>query len=274
MKQLKRILPLLLIAGVYGTRSQAQENNKTIKVMTYNILHGEPPGLKHAAHKIELGAVAKVIISQNPDIVALQEVDSLWPRSDNQEEAKVLAKKTGMKYYYFSDSRSFTDTAGWGYGVAILSKYKIKDQQTVALPHNDHPGSENWVNSVVTVTFPNGKDVRFICAHYDYLNEDNRILEAKATADMADNSSIPVILAGDLNSRPASKPVAILKNTFVASCENCALTFSSDRPRVKLDYIFYSKKSPFKFKNESVIANDDTRFASDHFPYVAELEWK
>src|SRR5699024_12733806 len=105
-------------------------------------------------NKVDLGEIAKVIKAQAPDSIALQEVDSMWSRSNNQFQPKVLAQKTGMNYYYYSDSRSFTDTAGWGYGIALLSKYKIEDVQTLFLPYHHHQGSENWVNCMATVRFP------------------------------------------------------------------------------------------------------------------------
>ncbi|MBX6361434.1 MAG: endonuclease/exonuclease/phosphatase family protein [Acidobacterium ailaaui] len=267
------MLVLICTALFTGVNVRAQDSH-VIKVMTYNILHGAAPGLKNSANKVDLEAVAKVIRSQDPDIVALQEVDSMWSRSNNQFQPEVLAEKTGMKYYYYSDSRSFTDTAGWGYGIAILSKYPIKDQHTLFLPYYYHPGSENWVNSIVTVEFPGGKELKFVCAHFDYLYEDNRLLEAMATNDIATHSNIPVILAGDLNSRPGSAPINELKKEFVQTCKICDPTFPSDRPRVKLDYILYSKSSPFEYKSEQVINNADTKFASDHFPYVVELVWK
>lgn len=253
--------------------SQAPSGHGSLKVMTYNILHGAAPGLKKSSHKVDLTKVAAVIKAQQPDIVAIQEVDSLWSRSDNQDQTKVLAELTGLHYYHYSDSRSFTDTAGWGYGVGILSKYPLKDTLTVFLAHNDHPGSENWVNSVATLTFPSGQDIRFICAHYDYLNEDNRILEVQQTNQMADSSSIPVVLAGDLNAHPDSKPIEILEKSFERSCSNCQVSFPSHKPRVKLDYIMAGKKAGFKVQKSSVLQNEATKFASDHLPYIVTYSW-
>lgn len=274
MKHLKIFLAFLFISCLLVQAPAFGQKNHVIKIMTYNILHGAAPGLKNTSNKVDLSYAANVIKSQNPDIVALQEVDSMWSRSNTQFQPEVLAELTGMKYYYYSDSRSFTDTASWGYGIAILSRYKLKDQHTLFLPYYYHQGSENWVNAVVTVEFPNGKDLKFVCAHFDYLYEDNRILEAQVTNDIAENSNIPVVLAGDLNSKPASPPISELKKQFIPTCRTCDLTFSSDRPRVKLDYVFYSKSSPFEYQSEKVINNADTRFASDHLPYIVELVWK
>ena len=264
-------IALLQPASGYAQQQHLSQQQKTstLKVMTYNILHGAPPGLAGTSHEIDLTKVAEVIKAQNPDIVAIQEVDSLWSRSDNQDQTKVLSELTGLHYYHYSDSRSFTDTAGWGYGIGILSKYPLKDTLTVFLDHNNHPGSEIWVNSVATVTLPTGKDIRFISAHYDYLNEDNRILEVKQTSLMADTSSIPVILAGDLNTEPHERPIKILAQSFNRSCADCQLSWPSDKPRMKLDYIMSSKKSGLQLISSGLIQGEAAVFASDHLPYVA-----
>lgn len=268
---MKRLCLMIACLAVFYVSASAQKANKPLKVMTYNILHGAAPGLRHSAQKVNLDQVANVINAEHPDLVAIQEVDSMWSRSNNQNQTKVLAEKTGLKYYHYSDSRSFTDTAGWGYGVGILSRYPLKDTQTVFLPHNNHPGSENWVNAVATVTLPSGKDIRFICGHFDYLYKDNALLDASATAKMADTSSIPVILAGDLNSKPESAAIKELEKSFTRSCTECDLSFPSNRPRIKIDYVMFSKKSNIKVKSQQVIYNDQTKFASDHLPYIIEL---
>lgn len=264
------------LASVFICNVSVAQNNRQqmIKVMTYNILHGAAPGLKNSANNVNLEEVAKVIRSEDPDIVALQEVDSVWSRSNNLFQPKVLAEKTGLKYYYYRDSKSFTDSGGWGYGIAILSKYEMKDRHTIFLPNYFHSGSENWVNSIATIKFPNGREAKFICAHFDYLYEDNRILEALFTNDIARESEMSVILAGDLNSNPGSPPINTLNREFVQTCQKCEMTFSGNRPRKKIDYIMYSKGSPFTYKGEKVILNDQTQFASDHLPYMVELEWE
>lgn len=270
------VLSMSMVIGpglCFKAHAQVKNGHGALKVMTYNILHGAAPGLAKTADKIDLNQVAAIIKSQNPDIVAIQEVDSLWPRSKNQDQTKVLSELTGLGYYHYSDSRSFTDTAGWGYGIGILSKYPLTDTMSVFLDHNSHPGSENWVNSVATITLENNQKIRFICAHYDYLNEDNRIMEVTETNLMADTSSLPVILAGDLNAHPGSAPITILTKAFKRSCADCAPSFPSSGPRVKLDYIMSSKKSGFMVQNSGVIDNKATRFASDHLPYIVEYSW-
>ncbi|MBT8045323.1 MAG: hypothetical protein KJO79_10270, partial [Verrucomicrobiae bacterium] len=83
-----------------------------LRVLSYNIHHGV--GLDG---KLDLGRIAKVIRKQNPDLVALQEVDKLVTRSDKTDQAVVLAKYLGL-HVVFGKSIDFQ---GGVYGNAILS---------------------------------------------------------------------------------------------------------------------------------------------------------
>ena len=70
MKDMKKVLwTLILAASAHGmTRAQ------TLKIMTYNIHHANPPS-KEKDSTIDLKAVAAVINAARPDLVALQEID-------------------------------------------------------------------------------------------------------------------------------------------------------------------------------------------------------
>ena len=59
-----------------------------VKVLTYNIYHGELPG---SPGKPNLDSIAKLINKIQPDFVALQEVDSLTGRSE-----RLYGKRTDL----------------------------------------------------------------------------------------------------------------------------------------------------------------------------------
>jgi hypothetical protein len=63
-----------------------------VAVMTYNIYHGED-----ANGGSNLDAVAKIINSLKPDLVALQEVDKKTTRAKGLDLTAELSKRTGMK---------------------------------------------------------------------------------------------------------------------------------------------------------------------------------
>src|SRR5690606_39791623 len=70
------------------------KNGQTVRVMTYNIHHANPPA---QADVIDIESIAAVINQEKPDIAALQEVDVRTKRSGvNLDQAQHLAARTGM----------------------------------------------------------------------------------------------------------------------------------------------------------------------------------
>src|SRR5699024_661614 len=139
--------------------SMAGKEGTKIKFMTYNIRHGAP--IHKPDDDIQLEQLAKVIKSENPDIVALQEVDSVTKRAP-LDEARELGELTGMHYAYFKA----IDYQGGKYGVGILSRYPIlkKQQQQLALPD---PSGEPRTVGVITIEPVKGVKINFATTHLD-----------------------------------------------------------------------------------------------------------
>lgn len=128
----------LLASGESVTLSEKRKDADTIKVMTYNVHHCNPPGKSYAG-VIDIAAISKVIWGQNPDLVVLQEIDNHTTRSGKDiNEAAEIAKSLGM-YYYFGKAISY---GGGGYGIAILSRFPITEMRTVKLPKEVDPNTE------------------------------------------------------------------------------------------------------------------------------------
>src|SRR5690606_40764005 len=66
-----------------------------LHIMTYNIHHGADRNEVNT-----LDSIGYFIKSQNPDIVGLQEVDSVCTRSERIDQMKRLAEITGMHYAF------------------------------------------------------------------------------------------------------------------------------------------------------------------------------
>ena len=96
-----------------------------IRVLCYNIHHGA--GMDG---ELDLKRIARVIKSASPDIVSLQEVDKQTERSHGVDQAKELARLTGMQYAYGA-SMPFQ---GGEYGNAVLTTFPIRASETVPLP--------------------------------------------------------------------------------------------------------------------------------------------
>ncbi len=261
---LKLFLGLLLpfIFSVAHLENPLFQKRRTLKVMTYNIHHCNPPS---TSNKIAIEAIAKVIKSQNPDLVALQEVDVNTIRSGKgNNQAEQLAKLCGM-YYFFAKA---IDYEGGEYGVAVLSRFPIIDSMVVPLPILPDYKEELRTVAVVTISLGKNKNLVFGSTHLG-LKEPNRLIQTEKIIEKLGVLEKPVIIAGDFNAVPESSVISKLDKIFTRSCiQNCKFTVPEINPNKTIDYIMYNSNFKGKVSYTQVI---DEQFASDHLPVVSEL---
>lgn len=149
MKKNSIIAALLLMACVANNWANAQ----TIKILTYNIYHGEE---NYANGKSNLKKIAAVINRYKPDFVAMQEVDSMTKRTATfnngvkKDLVAELAKLTGM-HGYFGKAMDYSDG---GYGEGLLSR----DAARPVVHHLPTPaGGEGRALITIEHRFANGK---------------------------------------------------------------------------------------------------------------------
>ena len=106
---MKKTLFLFLAALV----SLSAFSQDTLKVMTYNIRNGNGMDKVRSYERI-----ADVILKHDPDVVAVQELDSMTKRSNQTYVLGEVAKLTRMKDLY----GPAINYSGGKYGVGILSK--------------------------------------------------------------------------------------------------------------------------------------------------------
>ena len=234
----------------------------SIKVMSYNIHHANPPSQPSI---INLDTIAAIINAQSPHFVALQEVDVHTKRSGvTINQAAYLAQKTGMHHFF----AKAIDYEGGEYGVAILSKFPIKKGAKFLLPHEEGSGAEQRVLATAIVTLPNGKEMLFAGTHLDHKkNSPSRLLQVKEIVRLLKEEKQPVVVAGDMNDIPSSETVQILQSYFSNSCTTCPFTIPQIRANRTIDYILFTKD--WQAKEHRVLSET---FASDHLPIVATLQ--
>jgi endonuclease/exonuclease/phosphatase family metal-dependent hydrolase len=158
-------------------KENVEKRKKNIKVMTYNIHYCNPPS---AGKKIDVAAIAEVIKNEEPDLVALQEVDVNTERSGKGlNQAKELARLTGMNFLF---SKAI-DYQGGDYGVAVLSKFPILDSVRFILPVDPVIKGETRTIAAVTVEIAEGKKIIFASTHLD-LKEQNRLTQAERSVKL------------------------------------------------------------------------------------------
>ena len=250
---------------ISSASNSASAADRQLKVMTYNIHHASPPTKTNT--DIDLDAIANVIRNENPDLVALQEVDVNTGRSGAGNQAEELAKRLGMKAYF---GRAIDYDGGY-YGVAILSKYPMSETTVTPLPEDADPKAEDRVLATAKITMPGGKTIRFGSTHIDVRNKENRDQQVRKINEIAAKETLPFIVAGDFNSLPESTAIAELDKGFTRTCTtDCGPTIPVTNPTRTIDYIAFTKGSPFKVVSQKVIQES---YPSDHLPVIATLSY-
>jgi len=236
-----------------------------LRVLTYNIHHANPPS---TTTTIDINAIANAIKQQNPDLVALQEIDVNTTRSGSTlNEAAELGRLTGMKYYF----AKAIDYGGGEYGVAILSKYAMESTKNTPLPTAAGTNGEPRTLATAVITLPDGKKILFAATHLDAQSADtNRILQVNRIVEILQQEQLPVIVGGDFNAVPGTRVINALDAAFTRTCvTNCGFTIPVTNPNKTIDFIAYKPSNKFKVVEHKVI---DEKYASDHLPVLAVLQ--
>ena len=234
------------------------DSSRVVRVLSYNILHGET--LKG---DFDLDLISGVISQENPDLVALQEVDFRTRRALNMDLVSELGERTalvplfGRAMYY----------DGGEYGEGILSRYTFISSRNHPLPAGE--GKEPRAALEVRIQLPCGDTIAFIGTHFDHTGDEDRINQASELREIIAGLNMPVILAGDLNARPESRPMEILFEDLEPSSGDMAPTIPSDGPRSKIDYILYGPPERWRVIESRVICDS---VASDHCACLSVLE--
>src|SRR5471030_2775271 len=164
-----RIFPaFLLLSFVWLPR--AQEVPLTLRVLTYNIHHGE--GMDG---RFDLSRLAGVVTSIHPDLVALQEVDEGTERASGVDELAELARLTDL-HAVFGKAMDY-----WGgeYGVAVLSRWPLLRTHNDPLPNL----AEHEPRTALTVEVAvgdGGPRIAFTSTHFDQARDpENRLAQAR-----------------------------------------------------------------------------------------------
>lgn len=253
------LLMVLFLLGPIYAHSQL-DSTKIVKVLSFNILHG-----RTTKGDFNLDVLANLIKKYDPDLVAMQEVDFKANRSRRYD----LATEIGWRTHMVPLFGKAMDFDGGQYGEAVLSRYSILTSRVVALPNL--PKQEPRAALEVVTVIPSGDTIAFVGTHLAHEGEAGRILQVEKVNEAFSRNKYPTILVGDLNARPESEPIRILKQHWTTSYgdEEPAPTYPSDKPRIKIDYVMFSPGGQWQVLDRTVI--QDT-VASDHCAYLVTLQ--
>ncbi len=219
----------------------------TLKVMTYNVRHCAGMDLV-----LDYDRTAAVIAQQQPDVVALQELDSMTSRSEQRYQLGELANRTG----YHPVFGAAIDYDGGKYGVGILTQEIPLSTKRIPLP-----GDEPRVLLVVEL-----QDYVMACTHLD-LEKEPRLVSIPLIVEEAQRWQKPFLLAGDWNDTPDSELLQEMMKYFTILSVSEA-SYPADEPQECLDYVAIFKGKSVEVLESTVI---DEPAASDHRPVVVRV---
>jgi endonuclease/exonuclease/phosphatase family metal-dependent hydrolase len=241
---------------------------KRLRVATYNV-HGCCGMDRRRSEE----RIAGVIASLEVDVIGLQELDLNRRRSAGVDQAGLIADQLGWHRYFHPALR----IADEYYGDAILSRYPMRLRQAQELPSvTTRVCPESRAAIWVEVETSIGA-VQVINTHLG-LGRRERLMQAQVLAGPQWLGSVapgdPVVLMGDFNSLPRSPPFQVLarllRDTRLFLSPLPALnTFPTRFPMLAVDHIFVNEQ--LHVDRVTVVRDNQTRIASDHFPVVADL---
>jgi endonuclease/exonuclease/phosphatase family metal-dependent hydrolase len=263
MNRIFLVLGIFLLSAFSEVAAQ-----DTLRVVSYNIFNAQHPNKNGES---TLQQIAKFISDEEPDFVALQEVDSATHR---------LAKLNGGRYFNLADSlakltnmySNFGKTIafdGGGYGIAILSRQPMAAQKN-ALP-NPKAG-EPRVLLTADFNTDAGKKVTFAVTHLDHQHKENRLQQvAIINKIFSKKKEIPIVLAGDFNFEPGSEEYYIMQeywiDTVLKNENKPDFTYPSNNPTRRIDYVWVAPLQQWE-----VISYRTPKLPySDHLPVVTRL---
>lgn len=233
----------------------------SVTVMSFNTQHC----LNYVTQKIDFDIFEEEIRRCNADIIGLNEIRDKGKSKQFQEQAKILADRLGY-YYYFAKAIDFDGVNP--YGNAILSRFPIISAETILVPDPEVPSYDGYYETrcllKAKIDLWDGIDV---CVIHFGLNPDEQ--ENAVNTVLANICKEKCILMGDFNITPDNPILVPINDRMYDTAKLFSkelLSFPSDEPRIKIDYIFTSHD--IKVLSADIPAD----IVSDHRPYIAVIE--
>ena len=239
-----------------------------LKVMSYNIHSGIGRDGKYSLDRIR-----DAIRVENPDFIALQEVDVGLRKSHFDDQPAKLAEE--LNYFpYFCLTRVIERGT---YGILTLSRYPIierrkydlsfrNDMEPRGISRIDVKPGHNGLIDVYNIHL--GLGVRERSYQRQLMLSDSILLNR--------SRKIPKIIMGDFNDRFISVVHGRLSRHFIDVFNFLRIkrrsTFRWRKITLRLDHIYVSEQ--FQPVDAYVVKNKLTDQASDHYPIVGILQIK
>ena len=263
MKKILGILLALLVAAPFALsaqqvlpeRAKGASGGKGLRLMCYNVRN-----CKGADGEVSYERVADVIKRCAPDVVAVQELDSMTRRYPGQYVLGNLARRTKMKATFCHS----IEYKGGRYGVGLLSKRRPLNVERLPLPCSREP------RVLLIAEF---KKYYVLVTHWS-LKADYRVQTAEILNNLLPTlKKKAVFLCGDFNAKPAEASMELLSKSYdVQRKQGSSFTFPAWGPKREIDYLCVGRNGVEVEVANHIVVEAPT--ASDHAPFIADITLK
>lgn len=264
MRLSKSLLPAALATCLTGCAATPEKPVASeITVLSYNIRLGGMRMDRVYDRPLQI-SIAK---AQKADLVAMQEVDRKTSRVKGADVPAEFATALSMNFHYAPAIR----LGGGEYGVAVLSKLPVTGTGSAPLPA---PG-ENRAAGWVTVKLPGGGELMFVSTHFDHISDASRLTNTRDLLAAIERSktTLPVIIAGDLNAEPDSPVFKLFTEAGFRRCEakkGANLSYPADKPNILIDYVLLRDGATLRLEDAGTEVLNEP-LSSDHRPLLSHL---
>ena len=203
-----------------------------LHVMTFNI-HSARAG----DGSVRLATITEEIRRWRADVVLLQEVDRGRAWTGRVDMPAQLADALGTSWTFGANVRRSPTNQ---YGTAILSRFPITASRNVPLPAPPGTQQRGLLSATLDV---DGTEVSVYNTHLEHTSRTARLQQMQAITQVLATDPRPMVLGGDLNSRPGSPVMNLagrhLTDTWPAVGQGPGYTHSARNPRSRIDYLLH-----------------------------------
>jgi endonuclease/exonuclease/phosphatase family metal-dependent hydrolase len=237
--------------------SQVTQEEKILTLLTFNI---------HSANdqdgEVALEQIIEEIRETDAQLVGLQEVEHNMPRSNYQDQARLIAEALGYHYYYGEN----INILGVQYGNALLSRFPIINAENHKLPKKMLE-PRGLIEALVDV---DGIPYYVYVTHLG-LNPVERKLQIQYINEKLTQRDGHSLILGDFNNNPDSEEMQplnlLMVDSAVALNKSNQYTFPNwkDAPDKRIDRIYVSPQ--IELKNYEVMPSA----VSDHRRVITQI---
>ena len=264
-------LPAAHVGSIPVTHRVPASLPTTLTVVSLNVAHSRSMGIHQLFQsgdraREHLDAVVAMIRRENPDVIALQELDgpSVW--SGHFDHLGYLGERAG---YAQLIRGTHVKAPGLDYGTALMGRYPMDEARSVGFSRALTVTQKGFV--IARLRWPGSltTEIDLVSVHFDPIRPRIRARQVHELATVIKQRGRPVIVMGDFNSDwyAEGSAVRLLGETLSLTnhgirCEEC---YTERRLHGFVDWILASPE--LRFESFEILSDE----LSDHYAVAATL---